>query len=327
MSPSHREPGPESPHERDSPAARRRPDASMTLLTEMLERPLDGGYQEAADRRTRLGLPAATSTRSLIVVVLAVLTGFLFAIAAQSLRAAPTAAATVKDEIVTRIEALQTQGTAQEGRIAALDKEVRGYEDLALKQAGGAGLTDTISRLEVAAGAVPLSGPGVTLTLDDAAALDDQANAGARPSSGFDEGRVSSADLQILVNGLWGAGAEAIEINGHRLTTTAAIRFAGQAIIVDFRPLSRPYVIGAIGDPDAMQQRFTPSFAGVYLDQLEKDFGIRATLAAEDTVAVTGDSGPRLSVAQALPADVGSGASGSASAPGTGTGPTDGSSR
>ncbi len=301
----------------------------MTLLTSMLERPLDGGYQEAADRRSRVGLPAATSTRSVIVIVLAVLTGFLFAVGAQSLRAKPTVAGTVKDELVSRIESLQAQGTLQEGQIATLAKEVRGYEDLALQQAGGGGLTDTLRQLEVAAGAVPLAGPGVRLTLDDAAALDDQANAGARPSSGFDEGRVSSADLQILVNGLWGSGAEAIAINGHRLTTTAAIRFAGQAIIVDFRPLSRPYVISAIGDPDSMQKLFGPSFAGVYLDQLEKDFAIRVTLAAEDTISVPGDSGPRLSVAQALPPDVGSAGSVTSSAPGAGGGesPTGGSPR
>ncbi|MEO7751988.1 MAG: DUF881 domain-containing protein [Terracoccus sp.] len=319
-------PATSSPHERDSEATRRRPDASMTLLTSMLERPLDGGYQEAADRRSRSGLPAATSTRSVIVIVMALLTGFLFALGAQSVRAKPTAGATLKDELVSRIESLQTRGTTQESQIAALGKEVRGYEDLALTQAGSSGLTDTISRLEVAAGAVPLSGPGVTLTLDDAAALDDQANAGARPSSGFDAGRVSSADLQILVNGLWGSGAEAIAINGHRLTTTAAIRFAGQAIIVDFRPLSRPYVVSAIGDPDSIQKGFGPSFAGVYLGQLESDFAIRATLAAEDTVTVPGDSGPRLSVAQALPPDVGSGASGAVSVPAAGGGgsPTDG---
>ena len=38
---------------------------------------------------------------------------------------------------------------------------------------------------------------------------------------------------KCLVNGLWQAGAEAISINGQRLTSTSAIRFAGQAILVD----------------------------------------------------------------------------------------------
>ncbi len=131
------------------------------------------------------------------------------------------------------------------------------------------------------AGAVPLTGPGVTLTLDDAASTETDANAGTRPSGGFQQGRVTSGDLQIIVNGLWGAGAEAISINGHRLSSTAAIRFAGQAIIVDFRPLTRPYVITALGDSQGMQQLFEPSFAGLYLSQLTDQYKIRSVMAGE----------------------------------------------
>ena len=277
-----------------------RPDASMTLLTTMMERPLDPGYQEAADRRVAAGLPRATSTRTVLVVVLAVLTGFLFAVAAQSLRPKPTAAATVKDELVTRIESLQEHGAQQEAKVAALGKQVRDYEALALQQSGGADLTNSIKTLEVQAGAVALKGPGLTLTLDDAASSSPDTDAGSRPSSGFEEGRVTSADLQIVVNGLWGAGAEAISINGHRLSSTAAIRFAGQAIIVDFRPLARPYVITALGDGPAMQALFEPSFAGVYLSQLTEEFKIRSAFATNEALTVPGDSAARLEVAEPI---------------------------
>ncbi len=291
----------------------RRPDESMTLLTTMMERPLDAGYQEATDRRIAAGLPGATSTRTVLVVVLAILIGFLFAVAAQSLRPKPTAAAAVKKELVTRIEALQKHGSAQESKVAALGRQVRDYEALALKQSGGTDLSGTIKALEVQAGAVPLTGPGLTLTLDDAASTDTDADAGSRPSSGFQEGRVTSGDLQIVVNGLWGAGAEAISINGHRLSSTAAIRFAGQAIIVDFRPLSRPYVITALGSPQGMQQLFEPSFAGLYLSQLTDEYKIRSILAGSDSLTVPGDPAARLEVAQPVGPPVGS------TAPGTTT--------
>ena len=66
------------------------------------------------------------------------------------------------------------------------------------------------------------------------------------------QGRVIAKDLQYVTNALWESGAEAISINGKRLTSTSSIRFAGSAIIVDYRPLTRPYVITALGDP----QRF-----------------------------------------------------------------------
>ena len=59
-------------------------------------------------------------------------------------------------------------------------------------------------------------------------------------------------DLQLVVNALWAAGAEAISINGQRLGPTTAIRFAGEAVLVDFRPVTNPYEISAIGDPDTL---------------------------------------------------------------------------
>lgn len=284
----------------------RRPDASMTLITSMLERPLDPSYEAAARRRREAGLPAATPTRTVLVLVMALLTGFLFAVSAQALRPRPTAAAQVRAELVQRIEAVQAHSGAQLAEIDALSKEVQQYEDLALAQSGRGSLTEDVKKLEVVSGAVPLRGPGLQLTLDDAPSASGESDGGVRPDSSFESGRVTSADMQIVVNGLWGAGAEAISINGHRLTSTAAIRFAGQAIIVDFRPLSRPYVITAIGDPDGMQQIFEQSFGGVYLSQLSEQFGISAQLSRADDLSVPGDSSIRVSVAQPIETGIGS---------------------
>lgn len=282
----------------------RAPDASMTLITSMIKRPLDPGYADAARRRQDAGLPGATSTRTVLVIVMALLIGFMFAVSAKALRPQPTAATKAKAELIERIERLQEHDAKNEARLEALTKQVRGYEEIALAQAGAPDLTTRIKSYGTAAGAVPLTGSGLTLTLDDAAGPGPDAKAGGRPSSGFDSGRVASTDLQIIVNGLWGAGAEAISINGQRLTSTAAIRFAGQAIIVDFRPLSRPYVITALGDPDQMQRVFGPSFAGVYLDQLTKQVGIRASFANSRALSVPSDTSMRLEFAQPLPSDV-----------------------
>ena len=52
----------------------------MTLLTSMLERPLDPSYQAAADRRRAAGEAPATSSRTVLVFVMMLLTGLLFAI-------------------------------------------------------------------------------------------------------------------------------------------------------------------------------------------------------------------------------------------------------
>jgi uncharacterized protein YlxW (UPF0749 family) len=62
-----------------------------------------------------------------------------------------------------------------------------------------------------------------------------------------------------VVNELWHDGAEAISVNDVRLTPTTAIRFAGQAVLVDFRPVTSPYTIRAIGDRNALDTAFVDS--------------------------------------------------------------------
>jgi uncharacterized protein YlxW (UPF0749 family) len=131
--------------------------------------------------------------------------------------------------------------------------------------------------LAQADGLTAVVGPGATVTVDD----------GPQPSAGTgdDLSRVLDVDLQDLVNGLWRAGAEAIDINGHRLTSLSAIRGAGDAILVDYRPLARPYVVTAIGD-SGLGRRFAAGPAGVELRGLKSDYGIRYDVSMHEHVEV-----------------------------------------
>ena len=100
-----------------------------------------------------------------------------------------------------------------------------------------------------------------------------------------DEARVLDIDMQMVVNGLWQAGASAMAINGIRLTSVTAIRTAGEAILVDFRPLVPPYTIDAIG-PEDLAAEFERTPASEELAQLGIDYGIQSkvSLAKEITV-------------------------------------------
>lgn len=110
---------------------------------------------------------------------------------------------------------------------------------------------------------------GVSVTLDDA--ISDE----LIPDAALQSGRVVDSDLQMVVNGLWQAGATAVSINDHRLTGASAIRSAGQAILVDYRPLVRPYKIVAIAkNADALAGRFRENQGGLLLEQLELRFGV-----------------------------------------------------
>ena len=284
-----------------SPAKGGRPDESMTLITEMMQRPLDPSYAAAAESRQKSGLPAATGHRSPLLVVVAILIGALLTISALALRAPETAASQIKSALVGRIEARRADADAQTRLIATVRSEINAAQAAALTRQSQSGLADALSRLEMAAGTVPVMGPGLVLTVDDAPTEIGLQDPDVDPdtSAGFVKGKVIARDLQIIVNGLWQAGAEAISVNGHRLTTRAAIRFAGEAIVVDYRPLVRPYAITAIGDPGSLGVEFADNEGGSYLQFLRTNAKIRGDIQERDSVVVPGE--PSLSLREARP--------------------------
>jgi uncharacterized protein YlxW (UPF0749 family) len=280
-----------------------RRDNSMTLITEMMERPLDPGYAAAAERRQKTGLPAATGIRSPMLIIVAILIGALLGASALALRAPTTAASRIKQGLVARIEDRRTHADAQTRLIETLRTQINTAQAAALREQSQTGLTAELSKLELAAGTVPVTGPGLVLTVDDAPTKAEPVapDANPRTATGPDQGKVTAKDLQIIVNGLWEAGAEAVSINGHRLTSRAAIRSAGAAILVDYRPLTRPYVITAIGDPGSLMVQFADNNGGSYLQSLMSNYQIRSEIQNRTAVVVPGE--PTLSVQKAQPVE------------------------
>lgn len=260
----------------------------MTLINEMMHRPLDPGYAAEAASRERAGRPRSSGTRTPMVVVSALVIGFLVAVAALSLRVPTTAAAEAKQRLIGQIQERQAEGDRQAADNARLRTEIQRAQERALVRGHQPHVASQLAAVQTGVGGVALQGPGLQLTIDDATPDQGAADGDADPRTKAqdDAGRVTSGDLQIIVNGLWQAGAEAISINGQRLTAQSAIRFAGEAILVNFRPLVRPYVITAIGDPDTMPTTFSRGPGGAYLTSLQKTFGIQATVKTQESVQV-----------------------------------------
>lgn len=251
----------------------------MALLQEVLDRPLDPGYESAAADRREQGLPMSTGWRSPLLVLTAVVLGLVLSVSALTLRTPDPQGADARAELVQRIEAINVAGDASGAQLEQLRADIAGLEEMALRSAP----VDRSGELRTAAdrvGATALSGPGVVVTLDDAP------RDGLEAEDGSTADRVLARDLQLLTNGLWASGAEAIAINDQRLTSTAAIRFAGEAIIVDFRGLTRPYVVRAIGDPEALETEMTTGTTGAYFEDLGADYGIIVDVATEEEVTV-----------------------------------------
>ncbi|MFH8411267.1 DUF881 domain-containing protein [Streptomyces sp. NPDC018019] len=270
--------------DRSTPHQASRPDASMSLLTNVMDHALDDGYAEAAARKSAAGVRGLPRTlraklglaAGLVLAAVVVTVG-----AAQARISAPTLAKE-REELINRIEHGTADADAVQQRVDRLRDDVGAMQREALKKHGG----DKAELLALLAGSTQVSGPGVKLVVDDAKSAQ-SGGGGPRESSGFsDTGRLRDRDLQRVVNGLWASGAEAVSVNGQRLTSLSAIRAAGEAILVDNKPLVPPYTVLAVGDGPKLATAFQDSADGQYLHVLQKNYGIRTKISAENEVTL-----------------------------------------
>lgn len=174
-----------------------------------------------------------------------------------------------RDALVERVHAADRRVQQLEVTVLTAQNDLKNAEAAALAGTSlGEQARARLDRLRIATGQTEVVGDGVTVTIDDAP-LDPLTNDQSQP------GKVIDRDLQMIVNGLWQAGATDVAINGRRITPTSAIRSAGEAILVNYRPMSPPYVVSAIGpDADQLAGRFRDNPAGLLLEQLEAQYGV-----------------------------------------------------
>ena len=205
----------------------------MSLITDLFAHPIDEGYAEAARRR-----PAASDTSpggkatispALILGLLAL--GLLLGTAALQVRQDAGVVSAERESLVERIDLATAHADALERdarRARARHRRDRGRQQNS--RAVGNELRDSIAVTQGATGTRAVTGPGVVVEIDNAESGD-----GSGSSSVLD------LDVQQVVNGLWAAGAEAVAVNGQRVTALTAIRSANDVILVNFRPLNPPY--------------------------------------------------------------------------------------
>ncbi|SKC71270.1 DUF881 domain-containing protein [Krasilnikoviella flava] len=257
----------------------------MTLLVEVMEKPLDPGYAEEAERRAeaaRAGHPARRRGLAVVLLLLlAALLGLLTVSAARQLRAPQADVAAAREVLENQIVDRRAEVESLQGRSVALSDEIEGLQHTALASEDP-GLLQTLQRDGVVSGSAAVSGPGLVVSLSDGDAAQSEADPDA-------SARVRDADVQTVVNALWAAGAEAISVDDQRLTSLSAIRNAGDAILVDLVPLPGPtYVIRAIGDADDMQTAYARSGAPAYLQLLGSRYGIQSSVTPQSDLSLPG---------------------------------------
>jgi uncharacterized protein YlxW (UPF0749 family) len=271
----------------------------MSLLTNVMDHSLDDGYAQAAARKQAAGAGGVPKTLRARLGLAAglVLAALVVTLGAAQARVDAPVVAKEREELIDRIGRETDAADELEQDVDALRADVNARQREALRDSGGGAQADLVGLL---AGATEVHGPGVRLVVNDAKEATGGGDDDPRGTTGFsDTGRVRDRDLQRVVNGLWESGAEAVAINGQRLTALSAIRAAGDAILVDNRPLVPPYTVLAVGDGERLSAAFQNSADGLYLHALQENFGIRTGISAEDDLRLP--AAPRMIVRTAQP--------------------------
>nr|NLD40462.1 DUF881 domain-containing protein [Actinomycetales bacterium] len=196
------------------------------------------------------------STIGLFLVAL--IAGILFASTAQLFRNAD-------DSPPTDLAGLIREENA---RVAALEEEMEELkierDDLVARST--AVLPELDPELLNSGSGTALRGTGLRVQMWDSSSV-------LPPDSNFDVNDlvVHQQDLEGVINALRAGGAEAIAVQGQRLTSTSAVRCIGNVLLLHGRQYSPPYVIEAIGNPERLRQSLTDSPpVQVYLQYVDR---------------------------------------------------------
>jgi len=248
------------------------PDQSMDLLKQIIDQPIDPDYARVAHEQSD---DRPTPQRRIAFAVAVLLIAVLVTVAIVQTSRSQPAIEHEREQLVSRIKTAEADRDVLRDRVDELAAEnARLRSDGLGTDTTDQELRDELAELETRTGAAPITGSGIRILVDDG------------PSE-----RVLDVDLQMLVNGLWASGAQAVQINGQRITSLTAIRGAGQAITVNYRSLNPPYDVLAIGEPGSLQPRLLESSGGAWWNALKQNQGMRYEVTAAEQLSLNGVPG------------------------------------
>jgi len=248
---------------------------SMDILRQIRESAVDPDYAAVGK-----GRHASAGRWRLPLVAVGLVLGMVVAMQGWYTYKASPDAASEHDQLVSRIRAADKTNDDLRAQQMALGDEIASLQK---RQAD----TTTQAQLDAqggVSGGIAVTGPGMVVVVDDA--------------EGTNAARVTDEDLRQLVNGAWQAGAEAITVNGYRVTARTAIRSAGSAITVDYRSLLRPYRIEAIGDPRTLPARFADTPGGAWWADAKNNYGLSYDVTTSSSLTLPADPGLTVTTAR-----------------------------
>jgi uncharacterized protein YlxW (UPF0749 family) len=185
------------------------------------------------------------------------------------------------DRLSAQRDALATQVDSTHGR--STDTALAAMLARSAELAGSAGLD-------------PVHGPGLVVTLTDAQR---DANGRFPRDATPDDLVVHQQDIEAVLNALWSAGAEAIQMQDQRIIGTSAPRCVGNTLLLNGRTYSPPYTVTAIGNVSGMREALAEAPLVTLYKQYVVRFGLGYTEDAKSDVQIVGHTEPvRMQFAQ-----------------------------
>lgn len=189
----------------------------------------------------------------------------------------------------TDLSQLVTERSAQVAAVHAEQRELR--REIAtlsadLDDARVDAAAAEVARRSAAAGLTPVRGDGMVVVLDDTP-RDAEVPADIDPNLLV----VHQQDIQAFVNALWAGGAQAISLQGQRLTTTTGIKCVGNSVVLQGVPYAPPYRIVAVGDVASLQSALAGSDAVRRYREYVRYADLGLDVAAQDDLLVPAYAG------------------------------------
>ena len=260
-----------------------------SLLRSLLSEHLDPGYAAAAERRASTTPRSRASNWTWQILAGLLVTAVFAAAAAQAQSVAPAARETrgVLAAGVQNAQRATNDGTARRDALAGqVESERRSRLE---GDERGRRLLANLDVAELAAAATAVHGPGLTVTVTEPSAARDLSDVSKQRVAGSPQ-VILDRDLQLVVNSLWVSGAEAIAVGGVRIGPNVTIRQAGGGLLVDNQPISKPYVVLAVGPPHGMHDVFDGSPALQRLRVLQASYGVVVNVSEADDVSLPAGS-------------------------------------
>jgi uncharacterized protein YlxW (UPF0749 family) len=210
-----------------------------------------------------------------------------FLIAAQLASEGPRIRYTTQERspLLETVNGLQAQQQSLKDRILALRTQIQQAEQRGQGSAAVVRqINDDLQRARIAGGLVPLQGPGVVFQLEDSLKP-------TSPGRNDDDYRVSARDIRTVVEELWLAGADAISVNGERLTISTAILDIGPSVLVNSAFLGQPYQVSAIGPRDLYERVSASQGFADFLRARSETYGIQVSFFKPDPADVPAFAG------------------------------------